>query len=130
MRRVTFLVLLALLAGACADVIQTQVPPPGAFNLYFRSQNVKPGMSRAEVEAVMGPPQIREQGDFRQGRYLLYFYRTHSMDYDGSNTVRGGYTPLVFQNDVLLGMGKREYLRAVDRSWTEQIAPAPWQRSW
>jgi hypothetical protein len=87
-------------------------------------------MDRKEVEAIMGPPQIREQGDFRRGPLVLYFYRTHSMDYEGSNTVRGGYTPMIFQKDVLVGVGKREYLRSVDRSWMDYPEKAPWQRSW
>jgi len=89
----------------------------------LREQGVKLGMSREEVEGIMGPPQIKEEGDFRGGRFLLYFYRTHNMDYPESDTVRGGYTPFVFQNNRLVGKGRRGYLKAVDRSWSEDVPP-------
>ena len=124
------LLICGVLGGGCAERIQTQLPKQGTFNLYFRLQNVKTGMTRSEVEAVMGPPQIREAGDYRRGQVVLYFYRTHSMDYEGSNTVRGGYTPLVFQGETLEGMGKRDYLRAVDRSWMDLPVSTPGQRTW
>jgi outer membrane protein assembly factor BamE (lipoprotein component of BamABCDE complex) len=127
---ISILLICGLLAGGCAEHIQTQLPQQGTFNTFFRMQNVRAGMSRNEVEAVMGPPQIREEGDYRRGHFVFYFYRTHSMDMAGSNTVRGGYTPLVFQGDYLVGMGTRAYLRAVDRPWMEPVEKSPWQRSW
>jgi outer membrane protein assembly factor BamE (lipoprotein component of BamABCDE complex) len=127
----SILLICGVLVGGCTtERFQTQLPKQGSFNLYFRLQNVNTGMTRSEVEAVMGPPQIREAGDYRKGHFVFYYYRTHSMDYDGSNTVRGGYTPLVFQKDVLVGMGTRDYLKAVDRPWMEPAEKAPWQRSW
>jgi hypothetical protein len=45
------------------------------------------------------------------------------MDYEESGTVRGGYTPFVFRDNRLVGKGKRDYLRAVDRSWGESLPP-------
>lgn len=111
------------LAWGCGQKILTQWPQKQIFATYFREQGVKSGMSREEVEGIMGPPQIKEEGDFRGGHFMLYFYRTHNMDYPESGTVRGGYTPLVFQNNRLVGKGRRDYLKAVDRSWSEDLAP-------
>lgn len=115
------------LSLGCGGKIQTQWPQKKIFSEYFRQHDVKLGMSRTEVEGIMGPPQIQEEGDFRGGHFVLYFYRTHNMDYDGSNTVRGGYTPFIFQGNRLVGKGTRDYLKAVDRlSRTQDFtAPAP-----
>jgi len=124
------LLLIVAMVSGCAEKILTQWPQQHIFNSYFRLQEVKLGMSRGEVEAIMGPAQVREEGDFRRGRLLLSFYRTHNMDYDGSGTVRGGYTPLIFEQDLLVGKGKRDYLKAVDRPWVEDSPLPSWQRSW
>lgn len=113
------------LALGCRQQVLTQWPQPKIFSTYFREQGVKLGMSREEVEGSMGPPQVKEEGDFRGGHYVLYFYRTHNMDYPDSDTMRGGYTPLVFQNNRLVGKGKRDYLKAVDRSAYEYLSPPP-----
>ena len=72
-------------------------------------------MSKAEVVGIMGQPPTREDGDYRGGHYSIYFYLTHSMDFQDSNTVRGGYTPLVFKDNRLVGIGKLDYRMAVDR---------------
>ncbi|MEW6386490.1 MAG: DUF3192 domain-containing protein [Thermodesulfobacteriota bacterium] len=117
---------LVLLFCGCSEPILTQWPSQAIFNQYFRLQDVKLGMSRQEVESIMGPPPIREEGDYRRGHFTFLFYRTHNMDYEGSETVRGGYTPLVFQKDVLIGMGKRDYRRAVDRPGTD-LEPDRWK---
>lgn len=122
---------LGMAALGCGDQVLTQWPRQDIFSSYFRLQEVKMGMSREEVEGAMGPPQVREEGDYRRGRFLLFFYRTHNMDYDGSGTVRGGFTPLIFQDNRLVGMGKRDYLKVVDRTWTEDTSPSLWpRRTW
>jgi hypothetical protein len=132
-------ILLAGLLGGCGETVLTQWPQERIFQVYFRLQEVKPGMNRAEVEAIMGPPQVQEEGDFLGGRFLFLFYRTHNMDYEGSSTVRGGFTPLILQGDRLVGLGRRDYFRATDRPWLgdapqqesgPQGLPSPWQRSW
>lgn len=119
----SLLLIVIPLAWGCGQKILTQWPKKEIFATYFRGQEVKLGMSREEVEGIMGPPQIKEEGDFRGGRFLLYFYRTHNMDYPESDTVRGGYTPFVFQKNRLVGKGRRGYLKAVDRSWSEDLPP-------
>lgn len=133
------LVLVLVLFMGCGETVLTQWPRERIFQAYFRLQEVRPGMSRAEVEGLMGPPQVQEEGDYRGGHFVFLFYRTHNMDYEGSNTVRGGFTPLVFQDNRLVGMGRRDYFRATDRPWIEdaptppggqQGLPGPWQRSW
>jgi outer membrane protein assembly factor BamE (lipoprotein component of BamABCDE complex) len=118
-----------MLAAGCGETILTQWPQQSIFNSYFRLQDVKQGMNRAEVEGIMGLPPVREQGDFSTGQYTFYFYRTHNMDYEGSETVRGGYTPLVFRKDILVGMGRRDYLRAADRPVDEPSPVLPWTRT-
>ena len=114
-----------LLAFGCGGKVLTQWPRQEIFSTFVRHHEVKLGMSREEVEGLMGPPKVREKGKYRGGSYELYFYRTHNMDYKGSGTVRGGYTPFVFENGRLVGKGKRAYIRAVDRPWSEDTSPAP-----
>jgi outer membrane protein assembly factor BamE (lipoprotein component of BamABCDE complex) len=135
----SLLLLIIPLALGCGGRVLTQWPQKQIFTEYFRQQEVKLGMSRQEVEAIMGSPQMHEEGDFGGGHFLVYFYRTHNMDYSESGTVRGGYTPFIFQNNRLVGKGSRAYFRAVDRaSWSEEVTPpsrAPnrsiyQQRSW
>ncbi len=109
------LLLVMLSAGCNSEHVLYQRFDKGMWANYVHSNEMKPGMSRAEVVGIMGQPGIREEGDYRGGHYVIYFYLTHSMDFDNSNTVRGGYTPLVFQNDRLVGIGKLDYRRAVDR---------------
>jgi uncharacterized protein DUF3192 len=82
---------------------------------YVHLNEIKPGMARQEVVGIMGRPGISEEGDYPDGHYIFYFYLTHSMDFTDSNTVRGGYTPLVFKGDRLVGIGKRDYRQAVGR---------------
>ena len=85
------------------------------WSTYSHLNEVKIGMTKAEVLGIMGPPGTTESGDYRGGHYTIFFYLTHSMDFDESNTVRNGYTPLVFKGDRLVGIGKRDYRQAVDR---------------
>ena len=101
------------------------------WSTYIRLNDVKLGMTKSEVEGIMGPPGIREQGDYYGGHYTIYFYLTHSMDFEESNTVRNGYTPLVFKDDRLVGIGKRDYRRAVDRPDVEGVPNGnlPWGRT-
>ena len=120
-----WLIIVSLALG-CGGRIQTQWPQKKIFTEYFRQQEVKLGMSRTEVEAIMGPPQIQEEGDFKGGHFVLFFYRTHNMDYPESDTVRGGFTPFIFQNNILVGKGSRAYFKAVDRlSWSGDLTPPP-----
>jgi Protein of unknown function (DUF3192) len=120
----SLLLIIVSLSLGCGGRVLTQWPQKQIFSEYFRQQQVKVGMNREEVEAIMGPPQIQEEGDFGGGHFLLYFYRTHNMDYPESDTVRGGYTPFIFQNNRLVGKGSRAYFRAVDRTaWSEGVTP-------
>lgn len=131
MHFLALVLVLVWLAGGCGETVLTQWPREQILSKYFRLQDVRLGMSQTEVESIMGPPQVQETGDFRAGRFTFYFYRTHNMDYEGSETVRGGYTPLVFQGDRLVGKGRRDYHRAADRLIEEEAPAPPWQkRSW
>jgi outer membrane protein assembly factor BamE (lipoprotein component of BamABCDE complex) len=108
------LVLVTLSAG-CSDHVLYQRFEKDMWSNYVRLNDVHVGMTRTEVVGIMGQPTTREDGDYRGGHYVTYFYLTHSMDFDDSNTVRGGYTPLVFKDNKLVAIGKREYRLAVDR---------------
>jgi hypothetical protein len=122
--------LVGMLTVGCEHVLYQRFEK-NMWSNYLRLNEVKPGMSQAEVAGIMGQPQTKEEGNYRGGRYVIYFYLTHSMDFDESNTVRGGYTPLVFKNDRLVGMGARDYRLAVDRPGQES-APKfdlPWGRT-
>ncbi len=109
------ILLLGLLSAGCSEHVLYQRFEKDMWSTYMRLNEVHLGMSKAEVVGIMGQPGIREAGDYRGGHYTIYFYRTHSMDFDNSNTVRGGYTPLVFKDNKLVGIGKLDYRRAVDR---------------
>jgi outer membrane protein assembly factor BamE (lipoprotein component of BamABCDE complex) len=131
MQLLGLVLVLGMLTLGCGEAVLTQWPREQIFSHYFRLQEVKMGMSQEEVASLMGPPPVQEEGSFRGGHYTFYFYRTHNMDYEGSGTVRGGYTPLIFQNNRLVGKGKRDYYRAADRLDEEEAPAPPWQRrSW
>lgn len=119
---------LSMLSVGCGDVLYQRFEKPMWSN-YIHVNELHLGMTRAEVAGTMGQPDIREEGDYRGGHYVIYFYLTHSMDFQDSNTVRGGYTPLVFQNNKLVGIGKIDYRRAVDRPDVGSLpAPSPGNR--
>ncbi len=120
---------LGMLAVGCGETVLTQWPQKQTWSTYLRLNEVKLGMSQKEVEGLMGPPGIKEEGDYKGGHYTFYFYLTHNMDYEDGNTVRGGYTPLVFQNQRLVGIGKRDYRMAVDRPEGGKFPGMPWNRT-
>ena len=109
------LLLLGIFLAGCGERVLYQRFDKDMWSNYVHLNQLHLGMSRAEVVGIMGQPGIREEGDYRGGHYVIYFYLTHSMDFDDSSTVRGGYTPLVFKDNKLVGIGKRDYRKAVDR---------------
>ena len=111
--RLLLLVLVMLTAG-CEHVLFQRFEK-NMWSNYVHVNELHIGMTKSEVVGIMGEPGIKEDGDYRGGRYTTYFYLTHSMDFDDSTTVRGGYTPLVFKDNKLVAIGKREYRQAVDR---------------
>jgi len=118
---------LGILLCGCDSVLYPRFEK-SMWSAYIHLQDVRPGMEISEVEGLMGPPGIKEEGDYRGGQYVFYFYLTHSMDYEGGGTVRNGYTPLVFQRGRLVGIGKRAYRAAVDRP-EEGETPLPWKKT-
>ncbi len=121
---------LSLLVAGCGSYLYPRFDKQ-MWSSFVRLQDVHLGMSRGEVEGIMGQPTTKEEGEYRSGEYMVYFYQTHTMDSEGSNTVRGGFTPLVFQNDRLVGIGKRYYLTAMDRPILEEPPKEslPWSRT-
>jgi hypothetical protein len=123
-----FILVLSLLAVGCEHVLFQRFEKPMWSN-YIHINELHLGMTRAEVVGTVGQPGIREDGDYRGGHYVIYFYLTHSMDFQDSNTVRGGYTPLVFKDNKLVGIGKRDYRMAVDRPDAGNLpTPSPGNR--
>ncbi len=118
---------LGILVSGCDRMLYPRFEK-SMWSSYVQLQDLRPGMSITEVEGIMGPPAIREAGDYRGGHYVFYFYLTHAMDYEGGETVRNGYTPLVFQHDRLVGIGKRAYRAAVERPEGGETPDDPWKR--
>ena len=123
-----FILMLGILLTGCDSVLYPRFEK-AMWTSYIHLQDVRPGMDLAEVESLMGPPAIRESGDYRGGHYVFFFYLTHSMDYEGGNTVRNGYTPLVFQQGRLEGIGRRAYKTAVERPEGAEAPDDPWRRT-
>jgi outer membrane protein assembly factor BamE (lipoprotein component of BamABCDE complex) len=121
------LLVLGLLFTGCDQVLYPRFEK-SMWSSYIQLQDVRLGMSMAEVESIMGLPAIREEGDYRGGHYVFWFYLTHSMDYEGGGTVRNGYTPLVFQRGRLEGIGRRAYKMAVERPEGGEAPDDPWKR--
>jgi outer membrane protein assembly factor BamE (lipoprotein component of BamABCDE complex) len=124
------LLVLGMLTAGCDQILYQRFEKQMWAN-YVHLNELRLGMTRSEVLGIMGSPGIQESGDYRGGHYTIYFYLTHSMDFEDSDTVRGGYTPLVFQKDRLVGIGKREYRQAVDRPAPESVPREirPWGRT-
>lgn len=123
------ILVLVMFSAGCTDQVLYQRFEKDMWSNYVRLNDVHLGMSRAEVIGIVGQPGIKEEGDYRGGHYVYYFYLTHSMDFQDSNTVRGGYTPLVFKDNKLVAIGKREYRQSVDRPEAISMPnPAPGNR--
>ncbi len=120
------LLILGMFAPGCESVLYQRFDKQIWTN-FIHLQDVHLGMSEADVVGIMGQPGIQEEGDYRTGHYTFYFYLTHDMDFPDSNTVRGGYTPLVFKEDRLVGIGKRDYRQAVDRRDEGPVPGLPWE---
>ncbi len=105
-----FLAVVLLWLPACGNVLYPRFESQ-MWSSYFHLQEVRPGMSKQEVISKMGPPRVTEEGA-KSGLSVL-MYQTHTMDSEGSETIRGGLTPLVFQDDRLVGVGQRAYNRAM-----------------
>jgi outer membrane protein assembly factor BamE (lipoprotein component of BamABCDE complex) len=73
---------LGMLVSGCDRMLYPRFEK-SMWTTYIQLQDVRPGMEVSEVEGIMGPPGIKEEGDYRGGHYLFYFYLTHSMDYEG-----------------------------------------------
>ncbi|MCX5892534.1 MAG: DUF3192 domain-containing protein [Deltaproteobacteria bacterium] len=123
------LVLVLVVSSAGCEHVLFQRFEKDMWANYVHVNELHTGMTKSEVVGIMGEPGIREDGDYRGGRYTTYFYLTHSMDFDDSTTVRGGYTPLVFKDNKLVAIGKREYRQAVDRPDVGNLpTPSPGNR--
>ena len=66
------------------------------------------GISRKEVLAILGPPDITEARMENGEKMQVMFYRTQHMKSDGITT-QNECTPLVFFNDQLVALGDNAY---------------------
>lgn len=63
------------------------------------------GTSRVDVQEKMGTPSFSDAFSGKNGStYQILYYRTHREHSDGETT-KGETTPLVFENDKLVGWG-------------------------
>jgi len=122
---------LTILTAGCGEYVMYQRFDRPMWSNYVHLNELALGMTKPEVLGLIGPPGSEEAGDYRGGHYTILFYLTHSMDFEESNTVRNGYTPLVFKNDRLVGIGKRDYRQAVDRPGAVEVPAGslPWSRT-
>lgn len=81
-------------------------------------EQVRIGMSKAEVKALMGEPLANEKYSTPD----IWFYYTDPQWYDGMYT-RDECTPLLFDRDgILRGMGYRFYKEKLNESeWTRRV---------
>ncbi|AEB09661.1 DUF3192 domain-containing protein [Desulfobacca acetoxidans] len=112
LRCLLVIMLSVFLLPACETILYPRFES-SMWQSYFRLQDIKAGMSKDEVIARMGPPKVTEEGSRGSSHYTILMYQTHTMDQAGSETIRGGYTPLVFEGDRLVGIGQRAYNRAL-----------------
>ncbi len=82
-------ILLLLTAVACESFLYPRFEPQ-MWRSYVNLQEIQPGMTKDEVLARMGAPEVKEEAEREGGKYTLWLYRTHTMDMPGSETVRGG----------------------------------------
>lgn len=123
---ICLLLVLGMFSAGCENVAHQSFDRAIWAN-YIHLNQVKPGMTIQQVVGIMGRPGILEEGDYRGGHYVFYFYHTHSMDFEDSDTVRNGYTPMVFQEKRLVGIGKRAYRSAVERPEGGKFPNLPWE---
>lgn len=70
---------------------------------------LKLGISKDEILALLGSPDITEAKTTDIGNLQVMFYRTQHMKSDGITT-QNECTPLLFENDVLVAWGDGVYL--------------------
>lgn len=70
---------------------------------------LKLGISKDEILALLGSPDITEAKTTNDGNLQVMFYRTQHMKSDGITT-QNECTPLLFENNVLVAWGDGVYL--------------------
>ena len=118
-----FLLGMVFLSGCSSEKVLYPRYSPTVWSNFFELQDIKTGMTKQDVVTQMGPPRVVEDGG-KKGETFL-FYQTHNMDKLGNETMRGGLTPLVFQDDRLVGIGRRSYNRAMGFPDREENAMSP-----
>jgi len=73
---------------------------------------VKKGMTKNEVLAIMGGPQIQKK--FKKSN-ILFYYTT--WDWADAAVTEIECTPLVFENDRLIGWGLAFYRNYIHKDW-------------
>lgn len=70
---------------------------------------LKLGVSKDEILALLGSPDITEAKKTEEGNLQVMFYRTQHMKSDGITT-QNECTPLLFEDNVLVAWGDGVYL--------------------
>lgn len=71
------------------------------------------GISRQEILALLGSPDISEAKRNGMDNIQVMFYRTHRKKSDGITT-QNECTPLLFENDILVAWGENAYQSYTD----------------
>lgn len=124
--RLLWSVLLLAATTACGSFLYPRFETQMWRN-YVNIQEIQPGMSKDEVLARMGPPEVREEAERAGVKYTLWLYRTHTMDLPGSETVRGGLTPVILQDNRVVGIGQRAYARVMGTIPQDTLRPTPYE---
>jgi len=72
------------------------------------------GMSKDQVLASMGTPQLSELYHNIEGREVQVLYYLTERDYPAAVSIRERCTPLVFVEDKLQGWGESAYMKSIN----------------
>jgi hypothetical protein len=72
------------------------------------------GISRQEIIALLGSPDISEAKKSGDNKIQVMFYRTQHMESDGITTMNE-CTPLLFEDDILIAWGEGVYQSFQDK---------------
>ncbi len=104
--------LFSMLSTSCSFISKYD---PGFVQRAVNLENLellKKGMTEQDALAIMGTPQIRE--DFHKA--IILFYYT-DWDWADAAVLKAECTPLVFENNKLIGWGLAFYRNYIHKEW-------------
>ena len=104
--------LVSILSTSCSFISKYD---PGFVQRAINQENLellKKGMTEQDVLTIMGTPQIKE--DYHKAIILLYYT---DWDWADAAVLKAECTPLVFENDKLIGWGRGFYKNYIHKEW-------------